>query len=142
MIPVISTKGFPDKSIIMKQFRKFLPHALEQKLTRNRNYQTTIDGLLPKEYQGWVKLGNISQTEMTLVVSRQSIAGNLRFYGENIITAMLTEHGLGIEKIRVRVSPENGKKSDGKKARKRPRLPNTPAMEENRERLRKLISRL
>jgi hypothetical protein len=127
----------------MKQFRKFLPHDLDQKLSQHRRYQRTLNKVLPQDYKEWVAIGEIDERQMTLVVSRQAIAGNLRFFSNDIIAAMRAHHGLDIRKIMIRVSPDSGVKSEQRTRKSQSARPvSTPAIEENKARLRKLLKRL
>ncbi len=126
----------------MKHFDRFLPPELTHKLRQIRRLQHTISRVLPEAYRDRVKVGEIEGDRLTLVVDQQAVAANVRFQTDALQRAIRREHGIDIDRIRIKITPRSGPSPHAHEGDRRQRPPASAATKRHRERLRSVLRRL
>lgn len=126
----------------MKQFDKFIPPEFAKKLQRIKQFQRTVENSLPAEYRQWIKVGDIKNGCLTLVVSKQAVASNIRFHAATLQRALRQQHGIDILRTRIQVTKEASQPAGQLKRERRRRSPPSEQERSDRERLRKVLKNL
>ncbi len=126
----------------MKHFDKFLPPEFAQKLRRIKQFQRTVEDSLPAEYGQWVKVGDIDNGCLTLIVSKQSVASNIRFHAASLQRALRQQHGIDIHRTRIRISQASESRPGQRMQRQQHQPPASEQERLDRERLRRVLKNL
>ena len=129
----------PPPVTAMKHFDRFLPEEIEQKLRQIRRLERSVFKVLPDEYRQWVRVGGIEDDCLTLVVHKQTVAANIRFFADELQRTIHRDHQIGINRTRVKVVPN---RMSVQQERKKPRPPESAEARLHRERLRKVLRRI